>query len=1308
MKEIINNIKSNSKFLFAMAIAFVFMSCGTIDNFDSDPFSFFGSKKKKDSEEFLRYSENKLNQPPLIEFILDNSDAESINLNIDLRKVCDYTKLPYKAIEIKVWNSSAVFSPSTRVICLSGTTKLSSTSIDRITEFVANGGTLFLPFANEDHRMAFLCGFRPEAEFETDAKSSGWYLNTPMLPNLKGKTFLSNVVHFGFAKENFSNKIKILASAINNPDYPLVVENRIGEGRVLLYNRTGVYAKADRGLLFAGILKGLESIPYPIANVSTIFLDDFPSPLYDIKAEPIASEMNLTMSDFVKKVWWPDMIALSKEYKIPYTAMSIFDYRNKVQPPFTLDQWDAKKNNEKNKTEPIGDWLIRDVVKNGHELAFHGYNHVSLTTHLWENQQFIGTALNTVKKKWEISDFGNLPTSYVPPSNVIDKNGLKELKKAMPSLKYMCSVYLGETFEGGNREFDYDPYSNEFFDYPRITDGFCLTDDQQYDQQSLYLFTGIWTHFVHPDDVFQIPSKNNKSAGDFDLRNPLGYGWHKTKGKSKAMYPEFKKYLKELTTTFPQMRFLNANDASKIVIDWRASRYIHKTENGVYVVDENNPDEKPKQHWFMYGSPENADKIETQLKNQAVLFSKTPLMDGYLYAIHTNKPKLSVIDFNYKDENQKTIQAQINQIVKSDYNKYIEAVKKFKAGAIWVDDYDEKFKLELLTLRNKMLNEPIIDSITWNKYAKYRSWENRGEEVWELLENHIVKHPSPKNILYSKELSRIIDYPNDSVKEKWLNTQMSVTPNDTALLNDYIESFNTPRNQEKIKNAFVNLLKLDTRIDIYLQYIQHLLTYDTKKALIELSEVKPSEKLKSIATDITWLYNETNQFQLAYDWSIYSSEIDFATKMSWLIELKSYDVLEAEYKKYIAKNETDYNAKSIMCSVYLETGRFKEAWLLADSLPECVEKENLKASLNKDVMDVDTALQQDLLENHSALFYPQVSQTLIKTNRIENGNFIAFNSSLESNKKDPSAFKNTVSYNLYDKKKNLHSLGATFSKMYKLDFEILDDDNVTHTVYGLQYQFNNPKKDEKLQYWSRIRGEYSDFGKYYFQFGAGANFSKNKRYTSAEFKIFPTETGPAYSKNIYRMQGNLYQDTYLFGILNVSLSLEGNYYTQSKSKTVTKTSDSYEASSTGKIILDNNKDVKSKFLPFIEASYLKSSIGEATINSSSSYPYWIIDNRFYAGGGLGWKFGKIDSNFNSRLEAAWFDDNYKGDVYIDENGDVSSDNGSDFKRFTGEISYQIFDYTAIMTSFEVYSQSNFYSNVIQFGVKYNLKKRQKK
>ena len=1295
MKIQFNLFKVNLKFLITITLTLLFINCGTIDNFDSDAFTLFGNENKKGSTEFRRYSNKKLNLPPLIEFYLDNEDVESVRFNINLNKICDYTKLPYKTTELKLWDSSPVISPSTRVICLMGTAKLSAKSIDKITEFVANGGTLFLPISSEDSRINFLIGFKPEAEGLTDIKSKGFNFKIPILVNLLGAKINEKVMHYGFAKENFSSSIKILATAINNPTFPTIVENKVGKGYVFLYNTRKALEKRDRGFLFTGILKGLEGIPYPIANTSTIFLDDFPCPLFDIKNEPIASELNLTSTDFIKKVWWPDMRKLAKKYNISYSAMLTFDYKNRVVPPFLFDQWDNHKIRTNKKVEPLSDWFVYELSKNGHELAFHGYNHVELKKDLWDNQEFIGMAIKSVQKKWEINNFGKLPTTYVPPSNHIDNLGINELKAAMPSLKYLCSAYNGYTVDGGNREFDFDPYNKDFFDFPRISSGYYLTSDQEYEQQSAYLFTGIWTHFVHPDDVYQISSQKNDSQGDFDYRNALNLGWYTTKGKKIGMLSEFDKYLKNKVTLLPQIRFLNADEAANIVLDWRASSFNHKSKDGIYTVEELNPEKSisGNQYWFLYVSTPNCQKMETEMQKQKVRFSKAPYLEGYLYTVFTTVSKLSVPDLKYQKEETIPPISEEYSNVKKEILVYESKVKQFRLDEKYgVDDSDQKLKLAIETLKQKMVTEEKIDYDTWNKYTKFMLWQDNGVEVWKLLENHCLKYPITENIMYSKELNKLVEYPNDQIKEKWLSAQMLITPNDAALLNNYIASFYTPENQNKIKTALINLLKIDSGFDTYFQYIQYLLAYDPKTALTELNKVEPSIKYKNLATDITWLYADNKEFKKAYDWSAFSSEIDFVTRMSWLIELKAYALLETEYKKYIQKNGNDYKALSILSTINHEIGKFKDGWILANSLPESTEKENLKALFNKDVLYIDEKLQQDLVNNYPSFFYPEVKNQLIKTNRIENGNFVTFNTFLESNKQDASAFKNILSYNRFDAKKNLHSLGFTFSKMYKINYDIVDKDNVTHTLYGLQYQFKNPKSYDKLQYWSRIRGEYSDLDKLFFQFGLGVNFSVNKRYTSAEFKIFPAETGAAHSKSIYRFQANLYQDAYFFGVLNASLSLEGNYFNRSISKTVAKTSDNYEGSATIKISLNNGVEQKSKFLPFIEASYLKSSIGAATVNPNTGYPYWIIPQRFYAGGGLGWKYGKSDSNFSSRVEAAWFYDDYS----------------DEFKRFIGEMAFQIFDYTAITTTFEIYVQSKFYSNSLQFGVKHNFKKRQKK
>ncbi len=1300
-----------SCFFIAIAFALLASSCEGLDDWsDLQTSDLFDTKSGSDSDSFKRYTEPVMSSQPLVEYIVDDTEKYSRLYQKDIKKLCDYTKIPYHSMSIGTWNSFLKIAPSTRVFIVYDTKKLNDASVSKLIDFVSNGGTLFIPFANEDRRMAYLLGFKPEAEYATDVKSAGWYFSSPMLPGLKGKTYSTNLRLFGFASQNFSNKVKVLATSVTNANYPSVVLNTIGKGKVLLYNTSGEFIKADRGFLFAGILKGLEGIPYPIANTATFFLDDFPSPQYDIKAEPIQSEMNMVTSDFVQKVWWPDMKALAKEYKIPYAAMLTFDYRNKIVPPFTLDQWNSKKIKIKNRVVALPDWLVEEVAANGHELAFHGYNHVSLMKSDWKNLKFIETAINSVKKKWELSNYGKLPTTYVPPSNNIDKVGIQELKKAMPSIKYMCSLYLGATNEGGNREFDYDPYNKNLFDYPRILSGFYFDDDEKYNQQSMYLFTGIWTHFVHPDDVYQIPATANKSAGDYSLRNSKSYGWQKTKGKDKAMFPEFKSFVRQQTSNFPQMRFVNGNEGGRIVMDWRASRYTHKSENGLYTVKEINPDAAKKQYWFMYGSPQNADKIESQLKSQTVLFSKTPFMDGYLYSVYTNKPKLTVVDLNYKTPKERALQTSINELVKADLAAYNESTKRFQTGTIWVDDSDKKLKIEMAALKAKMLSSTVIDSVSWNKYAKYMSWTNNGSEVWKTYEEYEAKNASKENIMYAKELDRVIGYQNDIEKEKWMSAQILLNPYDKDLLNSYVANFYTDENQEKIKSALKALLKVDPSKNTYANYIKYLLRYNPDEARLELSDKKASEDLVELASPIVWLYADAGDYKKALEWAAFSKDIDFVTKMTWYIESGQSKALEPEYLKYIAEHPNDYKAKVLMSSVYHEMGRFKDSWVVANSLPEIPEKKELRKTLNKDVVYEETPLQQDLIANHSELFYPEVMQSLIKEYRLNKGDCIDLLSSLETNQANTAVQKNVMSYSFFDKKNQRHTISATYSKYNKLKLTEKYSSNYDDALTGVQYKFTTADRDGKPKYWSRARIELDKRLNAFYQFGFGVSASKNKTYKSAEFNVFPVETAPGVNQKMYQMQLNLYQDFYWLKNINTSVSFEGTYYTDGLIKRdtlrieppinpnrmarkeyhpiddntleIVNFDNAMKGSLTVRTMYNRGELRTIKFIPFAEGQY-----SLASRNQAVGFPYWMIKNRLYGGGGVGWELGL--SNFHSLLEAGYFFDDYS----------------KHFERLTGGISYQLFDYTALTLNVEVFEQSKYYSNSVQLGIKYNLKKR---
>lgn len=1301
----------------ALVLSFLVLSCEGLDDWsDLKKIELFNGKGDASSQKgFKRYEVPTISSQPIVQSIYDPNSKFSKLYNAEIRKACDYTKLPFYCMPVTAWNATLKIAPTTRILMVYDTTKLNDASIQVLLDFVTRGGTLFIPFANEDKRMAYLYGFKPEAEYATDSKSIGWYFNTPIIPMFKGKTNALKTKFFGFAAQNFSKKIRVLATAANNPNYPSIIENPIGTGKVVLYNTSGDFTKMDRGFLFAGILKGLEGIPYPIANTATIFLDDFPSPQYDIVAEPIKSELNITTSDFVQKYWWPDMRELGKEFKIPYAAMLTFDYRNKIVPPFTLDQWNSRKIKFKDKVMALPEWLVEDVKKNGHELAFHGYNHVSLMKDLWKNPKFISTSMNSIKKKWEISNYGKLPVTYVPPSNDIDRIGLKELSQSMPSIKYMCSLFLGNLEEGGNREFDYDPYEKNFFDYPRVSSGFHLSDEEKYAVQSMYLYTGIWTHFVHPDDVYQIPSTSGKTAGDYSLRNQHSLGWRKSKSSEKAMLPEFKSFLQQFTTSFPQLRFVNGDVGGNLVMNWRASRFSHKSERGLYTVQELNSEDKGKKYWFMYSSTQNGDRVEAQLKSQGVLFSKTPFIDGYLYSVYSNKSKLTVIDLLYKTPLERAKQAEITNLVKADFAKFKVDVQNFLKGGVWVDDTEKNLKLEMEALRNKMLTSSEINAKDWNKYSDYMASENKSAEVWKMYEDYVAKNPSKNNILYSKELNRIIEYKDDIAKERWMSEQIRVSPNDKQLLKDYVDSFDSEQNKEKIKNVLKTLATIEPSVENFKKYLRHLLQYYPEEALVVLENKPPTKDLSELATAIVWLYADNADYKKAIDWSEYSSEIDFVTKMNWYISAGLSSELEPVYKKYIAEHPEDEIATVLMSNVYHEQGRFKDSWVLANSLSNIYEKEELRKTLNTDAVYEKMALQEDLIANHSALFYPEVLKKLTKDIRLAKGNFIELDSHLETNQKNTSFQRNLISYNRYDRKGFIHGIGISYSKYYELETtQKLYVDNVYNYTVGIQYKITSPVRENKPQFWSRARVEVDKNSHQYYQFGAGISSSKERNFKSAEFNVAPTETAPGLNQGIYHMQLNVYRDFYISKNINTSVSLEGNYYTEGllSRDTIgppinpnrlmnpirlgrkvytdigngfTQVDDidgSYDGALTLRMMWNDGETRKSKFVPYIES---QASYGSRDL--TVGYPYWIVKNRLYGGGGLAWEFNL--PTFTSRLEAGYFLDDFAGH----------------FERVTAQLSYQLFDFTAITLTGEVFEQSKYYSNAIQFGIKHNFKKK---
>jgi len=206
------------------------------------------------------------------------------------------------------------------------------------------------------------------------------------------------------------------------------------------------------------------------------------------------------------EIWWPDMLALMKTYHLKYTGAFIETYNSNVEGPF------LNNNETKHSTKR----LVNELLKNGGEISFHGYNHQSLLYKQewssiygyssWPSEEKIVEALSTSV------DFFNqfFPEykfyNYVPPSNLLDNDAIVALIKGVPTLKSISGVYLGGYDDDGTPnpiDFDQEFGIDERYGValPRVTSGAFLDDNVLYDLASVVTVNGIVNHFIHPDDV---------------------------------------------------------------------------------------------------------------------------------------------------------------------------------------------------------------------------------------------------------------------------------------------------------------------------------------------------------------------------------------------------------------------------------------------------------------------------------------------------------------------------------------------------------------------------------------------------------------------------------------------------------------------------------------------------------------------------------------------------------------------------------------------------------------------------------------
>ena len=338
------------------------------------------------------------------------------------------------------------------------------------------------------------------------------------------------------------DQCEVYMESTGDEHIPLIWRRKLGDGAVVVCN-LGFYDKIYRGLYAAAYSLLDDWFAWPVINGSAFFLDDFPAPVPFGNDEYVTADYGVSVGDFLVRNWWQDLKELAQKHGFSYTGMVIEQYSNVTEAPF-----------EKNLNVNRYDYFGYDLLGDGGEIGFHGYNHMPLVLGNFEYddeyREYVPWA-SEADMEAGLTELDEFCTDlfgerdfrvYVPPSNILSEEGRALIAARFPQIRVIASTYLD----------DANAYVQEFqvaedgvVEMPRVISG-CILDEFSYLSAFAELnFHFVNTHFQHPDDVL-----------DEDRGADLGWA---------EMYRRLCGYADWLYATVPTIRNMTASELAAAV-----------------------------------------------------------------------------------------------------------------------------------------------------------------------------------------------------------------------------------------------------------------------------------------------------------------------------------------------------------------------------------------------------------------------------------------------------------------------------------------------------------------------------------------------------------------------------------------------------------------------------------------------------------------------------------------------------------------------------------------------------------------------
>lgn len=359
---------------------------------------------------------------------------------------------------------------------------------------------------------------------------------------------------------------KVIATAAGKP---LIWTRRYGEGEILYVNSTILHSKTNRGLLLQCIAYLPDYFLTTIFNAIVFNIDDFPAPIKLGKHPEIYDDYFMTTVDFFKRIWWSDTYNFARRHNIRLTGLAMVTFNDDTIHPL----------------EPVNEiewrqmhYFGRRLAEARGEIGLHGYNHQPLAFYgqidfekygysPWRSKATMEEGLKILRTTLE-EMFGKIRFStYVPPSNLISREGRLAIKNVFEDVRVFAGLYTGNPDEPGLllQEFGRDCYVPEVVSFPRISSGYLYSENLMWSIYSVIAHYGLVNHFIHPDDIFCY----QRSGG--------GLSWEELDRELNKIFGEIRKhfpFLRPMTNFEAYQEFLKLENLSV---------YSRKTEDQIHI-----------------------------------------------------------------------------------------------------------------------------------------------------------------------------------------------------------------------------------------------------------------------------------------------------------------------------------------------------------------------------------------------------------------------------------------------------------------------------------------------------------------------------------------------------------------------------------------------------------------------------------------------------------------------------------------------------------------------------------------------------